>query len=67
MGFPGGSDGKEPAFNAGDPVWILGTGGSPGEGDSNTYQYSCIENSMDREAWKAIVHGVPKSWTRLSD
>ena len=40
---------------------------SPGEGNGNPFQYSCLENSMDRGAWWAIVHGVEKSWTQLSD
>ena len=58
-GFPGGSDGKESVCNAGDP----GSGRSPGEENGNPLQYSCLENSMDREAWWATVHGVPKSRT----
>ena len=43
------------------------TVGHPGEGNDIPLQYSCIENSMDREAWWAMIHGVPKSWTQLSD
>ena len=39
----------------------------PGDGNGNPLQYSCLESSMDRGAWQAIVHGVAKSWTRLSD
>ena len=66
-GFPGGSDGKESAHNVGDPGSIPGLGRSPGEGNGNSPQYSCLENSMDRGAWQAIVHGVPKSWTQLSE
>ena len=62
--FPGGSDSKEPA---GDPGSIPGLGRSPGEGNGNPLQYSCLENSMDRGAWWATVHRVPKSQTRLSD
>jgi len=50
MGFPGGSDGKESAYNAGDPGFISGSGRSPGEGNGNPFQYSCLKNSMDREA-----------------
>ena len=67
MGFPGGSDGKESACNVEDLCSIPGLGSSPGEGHGNPLQYSCLENSMDRGAWRATVHGVPKSWTRLSD
>ena len=63
MGFPGGSDGKESASNAGDLGSIPGSGRSPGEGNGNPLQYSCLENPMDRGAWWAIVHGVAKSWT----
>ena len=62
--FPGGSDDKESAFNAGDPSSILGLGRSPGEGNGNALHYSCLENPMDRGAWRAIVHGVAKSQTR---
>ena len=62
-GFPGGSDNKEPACNAGDPGSIPGSGRSPGEGNGYPLQYSCLENSMDREAWWATVYGVTKSWT----
>ena len=49
-GFPGGSDGKASAHNAGDPGSIPGWGRSPGEGNGNLLQYSCLENSMDRGA-----------------
>ena len=56
--FPGGSDSKESACNAGDPGTIPGSGRSPGEGNGNPLQYSCLENSMDRGAWQAIVLGV---------
>ena len=66
-GFPGGSDGKASACNAGDPGSIPGSGRSPGEENGNPLPYSCLENSMDGGAWWAIVHGVAKSWTRLSD
>jgi len=65
--FPGGSDGKVSACNAGDPVSIPGSGRSPGGGNGNPLQYSCLENSMDGGAWWATVHGVAKSWTWLSD
>ena len=66
-GFPGGSDGKASACNAGDPGSIPGLGRSPGEGNGNPLQYSCLENSMDWGAWWATVHRVAKSQTRLSD
>ena len=58
-GFPGGSDGQESAGTAGDLGLIPGSGGFPGEGNSNPLQYSCLENPMDRGAWQ--VHGVTKS------
>ena len=61
--FPGESDGKESAYNAGDSGLIPGSGRSPGEGNGNTLQYSCLEDSMDRGAWWAIVHGLTKSQT----
>ena len=66
-GFPGGSDGKESACNSGDLGSVPGSGRSPGEGVGNPLQYSCLENFMDRGTWRATVHGVTKSWTRLSD
>ena len=59
----GGSDGKESACNAGDQGLIPEPGGSPGEGNGNPLQYSCLENSMDRGAWRATVHGAAKSQT----
>ena len=67
MGFPCGSDGEEFACNAGDLGSILGSGRSPGEGNGNPLQYSCLENSVDKGAWQATVHGVAKSGTGLSD
>ena len=67
VSVPGGSDGKESAFNGRDPGSIPGSGRSPGEGNGNPLQYSCLENSMDRGAWWATVHGVAKSWTQLSN
>ena len=67
MGFPGGSDGKESACNAGDLGLIPGLGRSPGEGNGYPLQYSCLENSTDRGAWQATVHGVTKNWTQMSD
>ena len=62
-GFPGGSDGKEFACNAGNWGSIPGYGRSTGEGNGNPLQYSCLKNSMDRGAWQATVHGVAKSRT----
>ena len=59
----GDSDSKESACNAGDPGSTPRLGRSPGEGKGNPLQYSRLENSMDRGAWRAIVHGVAKSWT----
>ena len=67
LGFPGGSEVKASARNAGDTGSIPGSGRSPGEGNGNTLQYSCLENPMDRGAWRATVHGVAKSRTQLSD
>ena len=49
--FPGGSDGKASAYNEGDPGSVPGLGRSPGEGNGNPLQYSCLENPMDGEAW----------------
>ena len=62
--LPGGSDGKASACNVGDPGSVPGLGRFPGEGNGNPLQYSCLENSMDGEAWWATVHGVAKSQTR---
>ena len=61
MGFPGGTVVKNSSANAGDMSSIPGSGRFPGEGNSNPLQYSCLENSMDRGAWWAMVHGVTKS------
>ena len=66
-GFPGGSDSKASACNAGDPGSIPGSGRSHEEGNGTPLQYSCLENPMDGGAWWATVHGVGKSQTRLSD
>ena len=55
------------AGDPGDAGLILGLGRSPGGGNGNLLQYSCLENPMDGEAWQAMVHGVAKSWTRLSN
>ena len=65
-GFPGGSNSKESACNVGDLGLIPELERSPGEGNGNPLQYSCLENPMDRGAWRATVHGVTKSWTQLS-
>ena len=67
MGFPGGSDGKESACSAGDPSLIPECRRTPGEGNGNPLQYSCLGNLMDREAWQSTVHGVTKSQMQLSD
>ena len=67
MAFPGGSDGKASAYNVEDLGSIPGSGRSPGGGNGNPLQYSCLENPTDGGAWLATVHGVSKSWTRLSD
>ena len=61
------TDGKESACNAGDPGLIPGTGRFPGGGHGNPLQYSYLENSMERGAWQATVHGVTRSRTQLSD
>ena len=61
MGFPGGSDSKEPACTAGDLGFIPGSGRSPGEDSGYPLQYSCLENSMDRGVWLSTVYGVTKS------
>ena len=63
MGFPGGSDGKESAYNVGDLGLTPGSGRSPGGGHGTPLQYSCLENPMNRGAWKAKVYGVVKSRT----
>ena len=67
LGFPSGSEVKASACSVGDLGLIPGSGRSPGEGNGNPLQYSCLENPVDRGAWWATVHGVSKSWTRLSD
>ena len=63
QGFPGGSDGKEPTWNAGDLGAVSGLGRFPGEGNGNPLQYSGLDNPRNRGAWRATVHGVAKSWT----
>ena len=62
LGFPGGSADKESTCNAGDLGSVPQFGRSPGEGNGYPLQYSGLENSMDRGAWRATVHGVTKSW-----
>ena len=59
-GFPGGSDGEESACSMEDLGLISGLKRSPGEGHGNPLQYSCLENPMDRGAWRAIVHGAER-------
>ena len=65
LGFPGGSEIKASAWNAGDLGWIPGSGRSPGEGNGSPLQYSCLENPRDGGAQWASVYGVAQSWTRL--
>ena len=62
-----GSDSKASAYNAGDLGSVPGSGRSPGEGNGNPLQYSCLENPMDGGSWQAAVHGVTRSRTQLSD
>ena len=64
MGFYGGSVVKNPPANAGDVGLIPGSGRSPGEGNGNPLQYSCLENLMDRRTWQATVHGVAEESER---
>ena len=66
-GFSGSSDGKESSCNVGDLGLIPGLGRSPGEGNGNPLQYSCLENPMEGGTWQAIVYGVTKSRTQLSN
>ena len=63
LGFPGGSVVKHLSDNAEDAGLILGSGRSPGVGNGNLLQYSCLENPMDRGSWQATVHGVTESNT----
>ena len=67
QGFPGGSEVKVSACNVGDLGSIPGLGRSPGEGNVNPLQNSCLENTMDGGAWWGTVHGVAKCQTRLSN
>ena len=64
-GFPWWLSTKESACSAGDTGLITGLGRSPGGGHDNSLQYSCLKNPMDRGAWHATIHWVPKSWTWL--
>ena len=64
LGFPGGSEAKASAWNVGDLGSIPGSGTSPGEGNGNPFQYSCLGNPMDRETWRAIVQRVAKESDR---
>ena len=66
-GFPGGSDGKESACNAGDLPLVPGLRRSPEGWHGNPLQYSCLQNPQDRGTWQATVHEVVNSWTQLSD
>ena len=63
--FPGGSDGKASAYNAGDLGSIPGSGISPGEGNGNPLQCSCLENPSDGGAWWAAIYGVTQNQTQL--
>ena len=66
LGFPGGAVVKNPPANAGDARdadSIPGSGRSPGGGNSNPLQYTCLKNTMDKGAWQATVHGIAKSQT----
>ena len=63
QGFPSGSAVKNLPASVGDLGLIPGLGRSPGEGNGSPLQYSCLENSMDREAWWVTIHGLAKSWT----
>ena len=67
LGFPDNSVVKNPPASAGDTGSIPGSGRSPGEGNGNPFQYSCLGNPMDRGAWWATVHGITKKWTPLGD
>ena len=67
IGFLGSSAGKESACNAENASSIPGLGRYPGEGNDDLFQYSCLENAMDRGAWQITAHGVSRSWTQLRD
>ena len=65
LGFPGGSDSKESASSVKDPDSIPGLGRSPGKGNGNWLQYSCLENPMDGGAWQVTVQRVGHDWVTL--
>ena len=65
FGFPGGSGGKESAYNAGDPGSIPGLGRSLGEGNGYPLQYSCLENPMNRGAWQTTFHEVANTHFKI--
>ena len=67
LGLPWWLNGKESACNAGDTGSITELGRSPGEGNGNPLQYSCLKNAMDRGAWQATVHGLARSQTQWND
>ena len=67
IGFPWWLSGKESACQTGDSSLIAGLGRSPGEGNGNPFQYSCLRSPMDREAWRAKFMGLQKNLNRLSD
>ena len=67
LGFLGGSVVKKPSANAGDMGSVPGSGRSPGEGNDNPLEYSCLWNPVDRGAWRATVHRVAEGWMPLSD
>ena len=67
LGFPGGIAEKKLPANTGDADSVPGSGGSPRGGNENPLQYSCLKNSVDRGTWWAVVHGVAKSGTQLSN
>ena len=65
--FPGGSDGEEAACDVGDPDLIPGLGRSPGEGNGNPLQCSCLENPLGRDAWRAAVHRIGFNFHSLDE
>ena len=67
QGLPWWLRGKESAYDARDAGLIPGSGRSPGRGNRNSLQHSCLRNPLDRGAWRTTVHGISKSWTWLSN